>query len=46
VKTFTGHTDEVLDLTFNNTGTKLATASADSTVKVYNVAEANCIMTL
>ena len=46
MKVFTGHKDEVLDLTFNNTGTKLATASADSTVKIYSVAEAECLMTL
>ena len=36
----------MLDLTFNTTGTRLATASADSTCKIYNVAEAECLMTL
>jgi dynein assembly factor with WDR repeat domains 1 len=40
VKVFSGHTDEVLDLNFNSTGTKLASASADGTCKVYNVSEA------
>lgn len=38
LKVFEGHSDEVLDLAFNSTGTKLATASVDSTCKVYNVA--------
>ena len=46
LKVFSGHTDEVLDISFNNTGTKLATASADSTCKIYSVAEAECILTL
>ncbi len=46
LKTFSGHNDEVLDISFNSTGTKLATASADSTCKVYSVAEAECILTL
>lgn len=46
LKVFSGHTDEVLDIAFNSTGTKLATASADSTCKVYSVAEAECILTL
>lgn len=46
LKVFEGHSDEVLDLAFNSTGTRLATASADSTCKIYNVAEAECLMTL
>jgi dynein assembly factor with WDR repeat domains 1 len=46
LQVFSGHTDEVLDIAFNSTGTKLATASADSTCKVYSVAEAECIFTL
>jgi dynein assembly factor with WDR repeat domains 1 len=37
LKTFEGHTDEVLDIAFNSTGSKLATASADSTAKIYSV---------
>lgn len=40
MKVFSGHSDEVLDLNFNATGTKLASSSADGTAKVYNVAEA------
>jgi dynein assembly factor with WDR repeat domains 1 len=46
LKVFSGHNDEVLDISFNSTGTKLATASADSTCKIYNVAEAECVLTL
>lgn len=46
LKIFEGHKDEVLDLAFNSTGTRLATASADSTCKVYSVSEAECLMTL
>ena len=38
LQTFEGHTADVLDIAFNATGTKLATASADSTARVYNVA--------
>lgn len=36
----------MLDIAFNATGTKLATASADSTAKIYNVSEATCLLTL
>lgn len=46
LKVFEGHNDEVLDLAFNSTGTRLATASADSTCKIYSVSEAECLMTL
>ena len=38
VQTFGGHDADVLDISFNSTGTKLATASADSTAKIYSVA--------
>jgi len=38
-----GHVDEVLDICFNSTGTRLATASADSTARVYNVHTSACI---
>jgi len=31
-----GHNDEILDVTFNSTGSRLATASADGTARVYN----------
>lgn len=34
--------DEVLDITFNSTGTKLVTASADGTARVYNVMNGAC----
>lgn len=37
VQTFRGHDADVLDISFNATGTKLATASADSTAKIYSV---------
>ena len=42
IETFRGHVDEVLDLTFNSTGTKLVTASADGTARVYNVMNGAC----
>lgn len=35
--TFRGHDDEVLDLTFDNNGKKLATASSDTTARVWDV---------
>jgi len=34
--------DEVLDATFNSTGNKLATASADGLARVYNVFTGAC----
>lgn len=45
-KTLRGHEDEVLDICFNSTGTRLATASADGTGRVYNVSTATCIAEL
>lgn len=36
----------MLDIAFNATGTKLASASADSTAKIYSVSEATCLLTL
>jgi dynein assembly factor with WDR repeat domains 1 len=39
----TGHTDEVLDVNFNSMGTKLVTASADSTARIYSTMTGNCI---
>ena len=42
IETFKGHNDEVLDATFNNTGNKLATASADGLARVYNVFTGAC----
>jgi len=35
--TLLGHDDEVLDLAFDNNGKKLATASGDTTARVWNV---------
>jgi dynein assembly factor with WDR repeat domains 1 len=35
--TFVGHTDEILDVTFNLTGTKIASASSDTTARIYNI---------
>lgn len=43
VETLRGHVDEVLDICFNSTGTRLVTASADSTARVYNVHTGACI---
>ncbi len=42
IETFRGHVDEVLDISFNSTGTKLITASADGTARVYNVMNGAC----
>jgi dynein assembly factor with WDR repeat domains 1 len=42
----TGHIDEVLDVNFNSMGTKLVSASADRTARVYNVSTGNCISVL
>ena len=35
--TFTDHTNEIMDVTFNLSGTKIATASSDCTSKIYDV---------
>ena len=37
-----GHTDEILDIQFNATGTRLVTASSDQTARIYNVNSASC----
>ena len=42
VDTLSGHLDEVLDISFNTTGTKIVTASADNTARVYNVHTGTC----
>ena len=34
--TFIGHSDEVLDVCFNLTGTKVASSSSDNTAKIYD----------
>lgn len=36
----------MLDVNFNATGTKIVTASADRTARVYNVTTGNCISVL
>lgn len=36
LSTLLGHDDEVLDLTFDNKGKKLATASSDTTARVWD----------
>jgi hypothetical protein len=36
IQTLRGHNDEILDVSFNSTGNKLVTASADGTSRVYN----------
>lgn len=40
----TGHTDEVLDITFDYTGSLLATSSSDCTARVWNVSGASNLM--
>ena len=37
-----GHNDEILDVAFNATGSKLVTASADGTARVYNTMTGAC----
>lgn len=43
IETLRGHVDEVLDINFNATGTKLATASSDGTARLYNINSGACI---
>jgi dynein assembly factor with WDR repeat domains 1 len=38
-----GAQDEVLDICFNSTGTKIVTASADGKARLYNVYTGACI---
>ena len=40
--THCGHNDEILDVTFNTTGSKLVTASADGNARVYNTMTGAC----
>jgi len=42
IEEFRGHNDEVLDACFNQTGNKLATASADGMARIYNVFTGAC----
>ncbi len=44
--TFGDHKKEVMDISFNSTGTMLSSCSADCTGKVYSVAEATTIGSL
>lgn len=46
IETLMGHVDEVLDIAFNSTGTRLVTASADGTARVYNVHNGACMSLL
>jgi WD40 repeat protein len=46
METLRGHSDEVLDVSFNTTGNRLVTASADCTARVYNVMTGACIAIL
>lgn len=42
VHTLRGHNDEILDVSFNATGSKLVTASADGTSRVFNTINGAC----
>ena len=40
--TLRGHNDEILDVSFNTTGSRLVTASADGNARVYNTGTGAC----
>lgn len=42
IHTLRGHNDEILDVAFNSTGSKLVTASADGNSRVYNTMTGAC----
>jgi WD40 repeat protein len=46
VQTLIGHEDEVLDICFSPNGTRIVTASADKTGKIYNVSTGELVATL
>ena len=46
IETLRGHLDEVLDISYNSTGTRLVTGSADGTARVYNTNTGSCISIL
>ncbi len=46
ITTLLGAYDEVLDINFNSTGTKIVTASADGNARIYNVYTGACIAKL
>ena len=41
-----GHIDEIMDINFNASGTKITTASADMKARIYNVTTGNCLHVL
>ena len=43
---FDDHSDEVLDIAFNSTGTLMASVGADNEGRVYSVSEAKCVSAL
>ena len=44
--TLRGHNDEILDVAFNLTGSKLVTASADGSARIYNTMTGACLAIL
>ena len=42
VHTLRGHNDEILDVCYNSTGSKLSTASADGTSRIFNTMTGAC----
>ena len=46
VVSFDDHSDEVLDIAFNNTGTLLASVGADNEGRIYSVNETKCLTNL
>ena len=42
IHTLRGHNDEILDVCFNTTGSKLVSASADGTSRVFNTMTGAC----
>lgn len=46
IGTLRGHEDEVLDVSFDYTGTHLLSASADGTARCYDVVTHNVVSTL
>lgn len=45
IHTLRGHNDEILDVSFNTTGSKLVSASADGTSRVFNTMTGACQVT-
>lgn len=40
--TLKGHSDEILDVTFNSTGSRVLTGSADCQGRIYNTMSGDC----